>query len=86
MTTKPILSQLDFRTVEHWQGHERRIKYLTCFQQLTPIIGEYMSALSLEAAHIFPWASGQVLMTEIFDELELHPQRCLDDGRSGYLF
>lgn len=45
-----------------------------------------MSALSLEAAHIFPWASGQVLMTEIFDELELHPQRCLDDGRSGYLF
>lgn len=42
-----------------------------------------MPAISLKAAHIFPWASGQVLTTEIFDKLELHPQHCLDDGRSG---
>ncbi|KAI4105231.1 MAG: hypothetical protein LQ339_003562 [Xanthoria mediterranea] len=32
------------------------------------ITGEYMPAACLKAAHIFPWASGQLLMTEIFGE------------------
>ncbi|CAO1600220.1 hypothetical protein XANCAGTX0491_003921 [Xanthoria calcicola] len=32
------------------------------------ITGEYMPAACLKAAHIFPWASGQLLMTEIFEE------------------
>ncbi len=33
-----------------------------------PVISDYMPSGIMKAAHIFPWAGGQVLMTEIFGE------------------